>query len=280
MKTKTTLIALLIFPNLFFAQVGIGTTTPDASAKLEVSATDKGFLQPRVALNSTSNADNTISNPATGLMVYNTATAGSGNTAVTPGVYYNNGSTWQRVANQTEVAAATTATTTFVEGNLGGPISGGGGAISPFSGSSKNFGASITLPPGKWEVNLNIYFNIAQFNAPYQVFAVETAYWLSDDMGGTPVTYSYPVNPTDITPDELFPGSGLFTQTAGVGGIGTVHKGSFFIHNTTADPKTYYLFFHEGADTGFEALDGQEPMYYNLGGTSSKGNRFYAIKIN
>ena len=57
MKNKLLLIALL-FPTLFFAQVGIGTTTPDASAKLEVSATDKGFLQPRVALNSTNNADN------------------------------------------------------------------------------------------------------------------------------------------------------------------------------------------------------------------------------
>jgi hypothetical protein len=279
MKNKLLLLALL-FPTLFFAQVGIGTTTPDASAKLEVSATDKGFLQPRVALNSTNNAENTISNPATGLMVYNTATAGSGDTAVTPGVYYNNGTTWQRVANQAEVAATTSATTTFVEGNLGGQNYGGGEAIAPFSGSSKNFGASITLPPGKWEVNLNLYFNIAQFNAPYPVLGVETAYWLSDDMGGTPLTYSYPVTPTDITPDVLFPGGGLFTQTAGVGGIGTVHKGSFFIHNAGTENKTYYLFFHEGADTDFAEVNGQEPIYNNLGGTSSKGNRFYAVKIN
>ena len=278
MKNKLLLIALL-FPTLFFAQVGIGTTTPDASAKLEVSATDKGFLQPRVALNSTNNADNTISNPATGLMVYNTATAGSGDTAVTPGVYYNNGSAWQRVANQ-QSTTATTPTTTIVEGNLGGLIYGGEAAIAPFYGSSKNFGASITLPPGKWEVILNLYFNIAQqFGAFGQVFEVETAYWLTDDMGGTPVTYSYPVTPTDITADVLFPGGGLFTQRAGVGGIGTVHKGSFFIHNAGTENKTYYLFFHEGADTGFEYSDGLEPMYKNLGGTSWKGNRFYAVEI-
>lgn len=213
-------------------------------------------------------------------MVYNTATAGSGNTAVTPGVYYNNGTTWQRVANQAEVAATTTPTTTIVEGNLGFQTIGGGEAIAPFSGSSKNFGASITLPPGKWEVILNLYFNIIQtFGGGIQVTGVETAYWLTDDMGGTPVTYSYPVTPTDITADVLFPGGGLFTQTAGVGGIGTVHKGSFFIHNTTADPKTYYLFFHEGADTDLEYNNGSEPMYKNLGGTSWKGNRFYAVEI-
>lgn len=279
MKNKLLLLALL-FPNLFFAQVGIGTTTPDASAKLEVSATDKGFLQPRVALNSTSNADNTISNPATGLMVYNTATAGSGDTAVTPGVYYNNGTAWQRVANQ-QSTTATTPTTTIVEGNLGFQTIGGGEAIAPFSGSSKNFGASITLPPGKWEVILNLYFNIAQqFGAFAQVTGVETAYWLTNDMNGTPVDYSYPVTPTDITADVLFPGGGLFTQTAGVGGIGTVHKGSFFIHNAGTENKTYYLFFHEGADTGFEYQNGPEPMYKNLGGTSWKGNRFYAVKIN
>jgi hypothetical protein len=279
MKNKYYILALL-FPTLFFAQVGIGTTTPDASAKLEVSATDKGFLQPRVALNSTNNAENTISNPATGLMIYNTATAGSGDTAVTPGVYYNNGAAWQRVANQ-QSTTATTATTTIVEGNLGGPFPGGEPAIAPFAGSSKTFGASITLPPGKWEVNLNLYFNISQpFGGGYLVTGVETAYWLSDDMGGTPVTYSYPVNPLDITADVLFPGGGIFTQTAGVGGIGTVHKGSFFIHNTTAENKTYYLFFHEGGDTDLEFLDGIEPMYKNLGGTSWKGNRFYAVKIN
>jgi hypothetical protein len=278
MKNKLLLIALL-FPTLFFAQVGIGTTTPDASAKLEVSATDKGFLQPRVALNSTNNADNTINNPATGLMVYNTATAGSGDTAVTPGVYYNNGSAWQRVANQ-QSTTATTPTTTIVEGNLGFQTIGGGEAIAPFSGSSKNFGASITLPPGKWEVILNLYFNIAQqFGAFAQVFGVETAYWLTNDMNGTPVDYSYPVTPTDITADVLFPGGGLFTQTAGVGGIGTVHKGSFFIHNAGTENKTYYLFFHEGADTGFEYQNGPEPMYKNLGGTSWKGNRFYAVEI-
>ncbi len=210
-------------------------------------------------------------------MVYNTATDGSGNTAVTPGVYYNNGSAWQRVANQTEVAAATTATTTIVEGNLGGPIYGGEFYSGP---TSKTFGASIALAPGKWEVNLNLYFNIELFNANYQVSAVETAYWLTDASSGDPLPYSYPVSPNDITADVLFPGGGLFTQTAGIGGIGTVHKGSFFIHNTTADPKTYYLFFHEGGATDLESFNGSEPTYRNLGGTSWKGNRFYAVKIN
>ncbi len=81
------------------AQVGIGTTTPNASAKLDVTSTNQGFLPPRVTLTGTSDVA-TIATPATGLMVYNTATAGTSPNNVTPGLYYYDGSKWQRVINQ------------------------------------------------------------------------------------------------------------------------------------------------------------------------------------
>jgi hypothetical protein len=81
------------------AQVGIGTTSPNASAKLQVDATNKGFLPPRVELVSTSNTTTPISSPAAGLLVYNTATSGSGGTVVTPRYYFFDGSAWQRVNN-------------------------------------------------------------------------------------------------------------------------------------------------------------------------------------
>jgi hypothetical protein len=78
------------------AQTGIGTTTPDASAKLEVSSTNKGFLPPRVTL--TSGTDNsTIPNPATGLLVYNTGN----NPNLVAGYYYWNGANWATIANAT-----------------------------------------------------------------------------------------------------------------------------------------------------------------------------------
>jgi hypothetical protein len=75
------------------AQTGIGTTSPNASARLDISATDKGFLPPRVALTAT-NASGPITSPATGLLIYNTATAGSAPNNVVPGYYYWNGSSW------------------------------------------------------------------------------------------------------------------------------------------------------------------------------------------
>ena len=78
------------------AQAGIGTTTPNASAKLEVASTTQGFLPPRVALTA-SNAFSPVvgtSASATGLIVYNTATAGTAPNNVIPGYYYWNGTVW------------------------------------------------------------------------------------------------------------------------------------------------------------------------------------------
>jgi len=83
-----------------FAQTGIGTTTPNASAKLDVSATDRGFLPPRVALTA-ANAFTPItgtSSAAAGLLVYNTATAGTAPNNVIPGYYYWNGSIWIQIS--------------------------------------------------------------------------------------------------------------------------------------------------------------------------------------
>ena len=89
--TKLLIILLLSFTfNLLNAQTGIGTTTPNASAKLEVYSTDKGFLPPRVALTAT-NVASPITNPANGLMVFNTVTAGSNPFQVVPGYYYWDG---------------------------------------------------------------------------------------------------------------------------------------------------------------------------------------------
>lgn len=51
--------------------MGIGTLTPDPSARLEVSATNKGFLTPRM----TSAERSAVSNPAEGLLVYDTSTS-------------------------------------------------------------------------------------------------------------------------------------------------------------------------------------------------------------
>lgn len=88
----------LIFSNSINAQVGIGTTSPASSAQLDVTSSSKGFLPPRIALGSINDVS-TISSPATGLTIFNTATAGTSPNDVTPGYYYYNGTNWQRLLN-------------------------------------------------------------------------------------------------------------------------------------------------------------------------------------
>lgn len=111
MKYLTLTILTVHFTVLASAQVGIGVSgTVNSSAKLQVDASSQGFLPPRIALQGTDDATKStprIANPATGLLVYNTASAGSGTTAVTPGIYYYDGSKWQRVINQQPDATVT-----------------------------------------------------------------------------------------------------------------------------------------------------------------------------
>lgn len=84
-----------------FAQTGIGTTTPNASAKLDVTASNKGFLPPRIALTGT-NVFAPItgtSSAAAGLLIYNTATDGTAPNNVVPGYYFWNGLSWVQIAS-------------------------------------------------------------------------------------------------------------------------------------------------------------------------------------
>lgn len=84
---KKLLFILLLLPLILQAQVGINTTTPDASSMLDINATDKGLLIPRVSIPNL-NAASPITAPATSLLVYNT------NTTTGTGFYYWDGTKW------------------------------------------------------------------------------------------------------------------------------------------------------------------------------------------
>jgi len=92
-------ILLLLFAfsiNLSAQNVGIGTSMPDASAKLDVVDANRGLLIPRVALTAT-NDSGPVTSPATSLLVYNTAIDGTAPNNVWPGFYYWNGTKWVRL---------------------------------------------------------------------------------------------------------------------------------------------------------------------------------------
>ena len=84
--------------NAFFVDgnnnnIGLGTGTPNTSAQLDMADDTRGILINRVSLSATDNVS-PITSPATGLLVYNTASSSSGATEVLPGFYYWDGTRW------------------------------------------------------------------------------------------------------------------------------------------------------------------------------------------
>jgi hypothetical protein len=155
-KSIFTIFILLLSTTLTNAQVGIGTTSPNGSAQLDVTSNNKGFLPPRVALIAT-NAASPITSPVAGLLVYNTATAGTSPNNVTPGFYYYNGSTWVRLTTPTDNVANVTGVVAVQNGGTGVTTSTGSGSnvlsTSPIlttpniaSGSSQ-WANSLTITP-------------------------------------------------------------------------------------------------------------------------------------
>lgn len=99
---KTLIFFTLISCFFSFSQVGIGTTTIDPSAVLEIVSTDSGVLFPKINLTGTDDTT-TIANPQDGLIIYNTTSAGTGSTAITANsLYIFNGtsSSWERLNNE------------------------------------------------------------------------------------------------------------------------------------------------------------------------------------
>ncbi|MGI4021219.1 MAG: tail fiber domain-containing protein [Janthinobacterium lividum] len=124
LKAFVLLLGLLSVETGFAQNVGISSSSsfvPDASAALDVSYTSKGLLIPRVALTAT-NVAGPIASPATSLLVYNTATAGTSPNNVIPGYYYYNGSAWIMLTTSTQTTnfwstignSGTSSTTNFL----------------------------------------------------------------------------------------------------------------------------------------------------------------------
>lgn len=117
------------------AQTGIGITTPNASAKLEIASTDKGFLLPRM----TSAQRTAITSPANGLLVYQTDSV--------TGFYVNTGTSaspvWLRLNSDWTKSGNDIS---FNTGNIStnGNFTGGNTASSTLSGFAANFNTITT----------------------------------------------------------------------------------------------------------------------------------------
>jgi hypothetical protein len=131
MKRHFLLFAGLLFSMQVIAQTGIGTTTPNAAAKLEISSTDKGLLIPRMT--KAQREAITLSTSANGLMVYQTddLVGFYVNTSTTTTVSWTRiNSNWIRTGNDIAYTAGNISTT--------GTLTGGNSSTSSLSGFAAN----------------------------------------------------------------------------------------------------------------------------------------------
>jgi hypothetical protein len=175
------LFASLILSMQVIAQTGIGTSTPDPSAKLHVASTDKGLLIPRM----TSTQKGNITSPANGLLIYQTDGV--------VGFYVNTGTSasptwtrinidWVRTGNDIAFTAGNVSTT--------GTLTGGNSSTSSISG----FGA-----------------NVVSASANYSITAADNGKVIQS-IGATAITISIPTGlPTGFNCTVVQMGAGQVT---------------------------------------------------------------------
>lgn len=135
-----TVIFLFLFSMQLTAQnVGIGTNTPNNSAKLDIESTNSGVLIPRVTLVNIANGTSPVTNPTTGLLVWNTNPSIVGGTGT--GFYYWDGTEWIKMSTSTDTDELQTIS-----------------ASSPTSTTDMTFtispsGNTITENDDDWEIN-------------------------------------------------------------------------------------------------------------------------------
>lgn len=109
------LFFLFIQISLSYAQVGIGTTSPNAA--LEIVSNNDGLLIPRMGLTAKNVA--TVLTPTLSEIVYNTAMSGTAPNDVVPGFYFWNGTAWNELSQSNNAwnitgNSATNPTTHFI----------------------------------------------------------------------------------------------------------------------------------------------------------------------
>ncbi len=300
---KHLLNVILLSPLMVAAQVGIGTTSPDASAKLQVDATTQGLLPPRVSLTAT-NATTPVTSPATGLLVYNIATAGTSPNNVTPGYYYYSGSAWVRLIGPSDNAANVTGTVAIANGGTGqttsnaalnallpsqtgnadkilktdgtnttwatnvalasavtGTFPASPGGYSGTSTSTGATGATITLPAGKWSVQITVL--ITPSPAPDASQSSFLNMFLSNTSGGS------------ISPDAVGTYPVVSGTVTGPSQYGVI-VGTIVINNTSGSDKTYHLVKGNSYNYG----DGWTCNFNKLGGRIWGENTMVAYPMN
>ena len=219
MKQLFTFLLAVVLTATTYAQVGIGTTTPDASSALDITSTTKGLLIPRMT-----NAQRlVIANPAAGLQVFVTDLDGGR-------FMFYDGTEWGTLSFTekrpdaptigTAVAADAEATVSFTA-----PSSDGGSVITSYTATSSPDGITGTInQSGSGNIivsgltnGTDYTFTVTATNAigtstasapSGSVTPFSTSQVSSDENGGTYTFLSYNLG-ADISRDPHIPVVGL-----------------------------------------------------------------------
>ena len=155
MRMSLFLSALSIFfAQQIVAQVGIGTTTPNSSAALDIVSTTRGLLIPRM----TTVQRNAIASPANGLLIYQTDGV--------PGFYFRNGAVWTPLSFNYVLQQNLNTNSHYIsgDGSDNGLFLAANGIV---LGRGGTYGAGIDLPDSGAGAKLIWYPKKAAFRAGY-----------------------------------------------------------------------------------------------------------------
>lgn len=224
------IVLIILFTGLSVnAQVGINTTTPDASSILDISATDKGVLVPRVNLPNvtTSQLDGT-NTAATGLLIWNTNATTVGGNGV--GFYFFNGTQWMPITQAPTIdhdfyEVGTTSPPNSIADNIFKL-----GKLNLGTNSTSNFGSTLYVQD--FNPSNNSGLSVARslmspntsgrsrgINLALQGFSTDNYYGLENSLSGTFSSTSsnfYAINSASNSQDLLLY-DGVFSSNAGNG---------------------------------------------------------------
>ena len=136
------------------AQVGVGTSTPDASAALDVSSTTQGLLPPRM----TAAQRNSISNPPAGLMLWCSDCGSNGELQVFNGTTFTNVTGGER--ERTSATSLNAQIGSDIDGEAADDYSGFSVSLSS-DGTIVAIGARYNDGNGSFSGHVRVYKNIS-----------------------------------------------------------------------------------------------------------------------
>jgi hypothetical protein len=196
MKNNKQKLNLLAFTFFLFAanmsaqvvqKIGDNSFTIDTNSVLELESTNKGLLLPRIALTTTSSILPMTGTVASGMIVYNTATAGD----VTPGFYFYNVDKWVRVADNAVITASNITGAVAVANGGTGASSAAAALTNLGAQAASNLSSNITTDTGSTTMYPSVSAVQAFVNAqvatatPDATTSIKGKIQLAGDLAGT-----------------------------------------------------------------------------------------------